>query len=86
MTKTMNHTNCAHPATKAARAKCRKVRAAQDAAHAAEVAALVESYFHGDGDPEEIIYGLCALLPEVKAAYYGTDADIEELVAIANRP
>lgn len=29
MTKTMTHTSCTHPATKAGRAKCRRDRAAQ---------------------------------------------------------
>lgn len=35
----MNHSNCHHPATKAARAKCRKERAVEDAAWQARIKA-----------------------------------------------
>jgi hypothetical protein len=80
MTTTMNHSNCAHPATKAARAKCRKDRAAHAEGIASEIAALVASYFDNSADGEEIIYALHAIDPAITAPWYAGDATIEDII------
>jgi hypothetical protein len=83
MTKTMNHSNCTHPATKGARAACRKARAAHTSELAAEVESLIGSYFDGSGDAEVIMVSLAHIFPEVHEAYYNLDLDTEEVIAIA---
>lgn len=83
MTKTMNHSNCTHPATKSGRAACRKARAARDIALANEVQGLIDAYFANEGDVEEILLGLAHIFPEVKAAYFDLDLDPEEIIALA---
>lgn len=83
MTSTMNHSHCPHPATKAARAKCRKARASRDAQVAAEVASLITAYDKG-ADLDEVIHDLALLVPAVADAYYGdTDLEVEEIIALA---
>lgn len=85
MTKTMNHTNCTHPATRAGRAACRKDRAAQVASLKLEALALIDSYYDNSGDYEEIIHALMRILPaELTTAYFDTDADADELISLAN--
>lgn len=83
MTKTMNHANCPHLATKAARTACRKARAAQAASLTTEVDALIASYYDGSGDAEEIACALANRLPEVHTAYHTDGLDIDEVIAIA---
>lgn len=79
------HTDCTHPATKAGRALCRKIRASRNRATAREALALIDSYYDGSGDYEEIIHSLMLLLPEeLTRAYFDTDADADELIALAN--
>jgi len=85
MTKTMNHTDCTHPATKAARAKCRKDRAAHALALATQVDELITSYYDGSGDAEEIAMSLAHIFPEVHKAYYDLSLDMEEVIALARR-
>jgi len=67
----MNHSNCTHPATKAARAQCRKDRAAHLTDRRAALDALIDSYYHG-GDLEEIAGMASIIAPEVKGYYDGT--------------
>lgn len=81
MTKTMNHTNCTHPATKAGRAACRRAQAARDIAIANEIAALVASYYDNSADIEDIMAGLNRIDPELTADYYHGDAEVEEIIA-----
>lgn len=76
MTKTMTHTECTHPATKAGRAACRRARKAQEASQAHEVQALRASYYDGTADAEEIIGSLRAL-----GIDFDEDADLEEIIA-----
>lgn len=77
------HTDCPHPATKAARTACRKARAARAASRAAEVNALVASYYDNSGDAEEIIFALGAIDPALIKGYYDNSLDIEEIIANA---
>lgn len=76
------HTDCLHPATKAGRAACRKARAQEASRRAAEVEALLDTYFAGEGEAEEIIWSLAALVPEVGTAYLA-GTDLEECIALA---
>lgn len=82
MTKTMNHTNCTHPATKAGRAKCRKDRAARIATLRNEADTLIVSYYNG-AEFDSVIYRLMDIFPEVKEGYFENDLDAEELIALA---
>lgn len=85
MTTNTSHRDCFHPATKAARATCRKEEAARVAARNLEARTLIDSYYAG-GDWEPIIYALMRLLPEeLTRAYYDTDDDPDTLIAMANR-
>ena len=76
MTKTMTHTECTHPATKAGRAACRRARKAQEASRAFEVQALRASYYEGTADAEAIIASLRAL-----GIDFDENADLEEVIA-----
>lgn len=76
MTKTMNHSNCPHPSTSSARAKCRKERAARVEADLAARADLRASYYSGDADAEEVIAGMRDLGLDIDP-----DADLEELIS-----
>ncbi len=79
MTKTMNHTACTHPATKAGRAACRKARAKHEAEVATLRQAIIDSYYGaGEAEGEEVIYALQAIDPDLDY-----DLDIEEIVARA---
>lgn len=82
MTKTMNHSHCPHPATKAARAACRKERAARATALRVEVAGIIDSYYDG-ADWDSVIYPLMNIFPEVRAAYFDTDDEPDELIGLA---
>lgn len=77
------HTSCTHPATKAARATCRKARAALAATIAREVEALVASYYDCTADAEDIMGGLNRLDPRITEGYYNGDLDIETIIASA---
>jgi len=79
------HASCSHPATKAARAKCRKNRAARAAELATQVDELITSYYDGSGDAEEIAMTLAGIFPEVHKAYYDLSLDMEEVIALARR-
>jgi hypothetical protein len=78
MTKTMNHANCPHPATSAARAKCRKAHRAADAEVNAAREAIVRSYYDNTADADEVLYALMRIDPDLDY-----DLDIEEIVARA---
>jgi hypothetical protein len=84
MTKTMNHTNCTHPATKAGRAKCRRDAAKAAAEYRATLTALVDSYYDNTADIEEVIAGLHRLNPELTKHYYDETLDAEEVIARAH--
>jgi 2-phospho-L-lactate guanylyltransferase (CobY/MobA/RfbA family) len=75
MTKTMNHTNCAHPATKAARRTCRELRrsaAYSDSAARDEIRAAYEA-----GVDAAIILGMIYAI----GLDIDDDADLEEIIA-----
>lgn len=76
-----SHTDCFHPATKAARALCRKMTAAREAERRLTVKALVDSYYDGSGEVEEIMAGLNRF--GLAGGYYDGTLDIEEIVARA---
>jgi hypothetical protein len=80
-----SHTDCTHPATKAARALCRKMRAAQESSARLQARALVDSYYDGSGDIEEIMGGLHRLGVGAVKGYYDGTLDIEEVMAEALR-
>jgi len=82
MTKTMNHTDCHHPATKAARAKCRRDRAKAATETAIALADIKARYFAGD-DGEELIYALRAIDPALTIGYYDGTMTIEEIIFAA---
>lgn len=91
----ISHTNCAHPATKAARAKCRK-----EAAKAPEVAPqapaeltldqVVKGYYDNSLEAEEFaahLLGLQRKHPALKPlvdGYYDNSLDLEEIAAQAD--
>lgn len=81
---TTSHRDCTHPATKTARAACRKARAAHTATIAREALTLIDSYYDGSGDYEEIIHALMIILPMELTTAYFDDADADELIALAN--
>jgi hypothetical protein len=89
----INHTACTHPATKAARAKCRR-----DAAKAPKVTPtgptldeVVASYYDGSADAEEFaasLLGLQGQHPELRPlieGYYDGSLELEEIAAGALR-
>lgn len=75
MTTTMNHTNCAHPATKAARAACRKIRAQGIKVRAAAIESIIAAYHEGV-DTEEIL----GMMVEARIPA-DPNLDIEEIIA-----
>ena len=75
MTKTMNHTNCAHPATKAGRSLCRKINAQIEVVDQLLREGIRNDYFAGT-DAEDLIGRILALGIEVDP-----DADLEEVIA-----
>lgn len=81
MTKTMNHTECDHPATKAARAKCRKIRAdraaAYTAAYTAAVKEIKEGYYSNTLDNDELIGMIYAIAPHLM----DPDTDLDGIIA-----
>lgn len=85
------HTNCSHPATKAARAKCRKERAVAQGSNRALLEATLISYYDNSGDIEEIMGTINLLatrtgdahLTAASRGYYGNDLEIEEVIGIA---
>lgn len=87
-----SHILCDHPATKAGRAKCRKVRAARSAALIAELDAVIDSYYTDHGSCEEIAEQLSALsaaapksesLRKAAYGYYSNDLEMEEIMGLA---
>lgn len=81
MTKTMTHTACTHPATKAGRAKCRRDRAAHARVIADQITALRASYYDNTRDAEEIIADLRAIDPDLTQGYYDGTLDLEDIIA-----
>lgn len=76
---TTSHRDCTHPATKAARAKCRKMRAQE----ANELKAVIEGYYDNSLDAEEIGAALITLCPEAADAFFSRGLPIDEVIAIA---
>lgn len=70
----MTHTNCTHPATKAARAKCRRERATRDAADRAGRLEIVQAYH--DGAELEEIFGMMAQ----QGIYIDPDLDADDII------
>lgn len=74
---TTPHTDCHHPSTKAARAKCRKARAAAQVPTSPSLRDLIASYYAG-ADLEEI----AAQVPrDLAEGYYNNTLDAEEFIA-----
>jgi hypothetical protein len=76
-----NHSDCLHPATKTARAKCRAARKARATETATKIAALVASYYDNSADADEIIFGLGAIDSALIEGYYDNTKDVEEIIA-----
>lgn len=82
------HTNCLHPATKAARAACRKARAVATAAHRDELDTIIATYYDNSEGAEDIANALhalgvkanCAQLIAAAQGYYDSSLEIEEMI------
>jgi hypothetical protein len=85
------HTNCTHPATKAARAACRRQRAAASTANREALAAILTSFYDNSGDSEEIAAKIDLLaartgdeaLRTAARGYYDGSLTIEEMIYTA---
>lgn len=90
---TNSHANCLHPATKAGRAACRKVRAEIRAQRRAYLDETITGYFDNSLDSEEIgnrIMGSAdttkhPLLIEARDGYLDNSLDIFEMICLAQR-
>jgi hypothetical protein len=96
-----SHTDCDHPATKAARAKCRKARTeaapviSEPTAQATryDYRAAIEAYYQGEAEVEEIMADLRRIAADTNDAhlkaqvdsYYEGTAEVEEIMAAALR-
>jgi hypothetical protein len=78
---TTSHRDCTHPATKAARAKCRKARAAAAAYRAEVLDSCRMAYLLEDADLEEIAGRVAQVDPELARGYYDDSLDAEEFIA-----
>lgn len=74
MTKTMNHRDCDHPATKAARATCRELRRSEALSRATLIQGIIDDYF-ANRPADELIGRILALGIELDP-----DATLEETV------
>lgn len=85
------HTHCLHPATSAARAKCRKDRAARTAAHRDELDTIIATYYDNSVGAEDIANALhvlgvkanCRELIDCSQGYYDSSLEIEEMIYTA---
>lgn len=75
---TTPHRDCDHPATKAARAKCRRARA--KAPEAMTLDQVIVGYYDNSLEAEEIAAHLLALAPEAAASYYDNSLTMEEIM------
>jgi hypothetical protein len=81
---TTPHTDCHHPATKAARAKCRKARAVQvEAPRTMNLDEVIKAYYNNSLDMEEIASRLIALAPKAAEGFYNNSLTNEEVIAEA---
>lgn len=78
-----SHTDCPHPSTSSARAKCRRERA--QAPTLPTIDSLIASYYDGTGDLEELVGGL-ALLGVDTTGYYNDTLTAEEFIASVKAP
>lgn len=86
-----SHTNCIHPATSTARAKCRKDRAIATAAHRDELDTIIATYYDNSVDAEDIANNLytlgvkaqCRELIACAQGYYDSTLSIEEMIYTA---
>jgi hypothetical protein len=84
------HTNCLHPATSTARAKCRKDRAAKAASMKIELTALSQGYYDSTLDFEDIAARLDIIatrtqnskLIEASRGYYEGTLEIETIMGM----
>lgn len=72
----MNHSHCPHPATKAARALCRKMRASQEATLRLTKQSIRDAYYI-DGAEVDDILGMISQA----GLTFDYDADIEDIIA-----
>ena len=77
------HANCTHPATKAARAACRKTRKNIATSNVARVAEIVATYYDNSKDVEDIMDELHRVDPQITKPYYHGDAEVEDIIAAA---
>jgi hypothetical protein len=82
MTKNTSHADCFHPATKAARAKCRAAKKANAARLAQSLSEIFASYYDNTGDGEEIMYALGSIFGH-DAIGINEDIELDEIVARA---
>jgi len=68
------HANCTHPATKAARAKCRAARKAAEITERENRAEIIQAYY--DGAELDEIFGMMAQ----RGIYIDPDKDIDEIL------
>lgn len=91
--KSTPHTNCTHPTTSAARAKCRKDRAARQDGYKTQLEEVLMSYWDNSTELEEIVGRLSHLAsmtqnPILLAAvtgYYDSSLDAEEVITEARK-
>lgn len=77
---TTAHRDCTHPATKSARALCRRMRAAAATTRALTLAAIIESYDYGNADLELIAEQVACLDHDLATPYYNNSLDAEEFI------
>lgn len=85
------HTNCLHPSTKAARAKCRKDRALAYETNILILRTVIHSYYDNSGDVEEIISVIDRIgsmiqnttLTDCAKGFYDSSLTIEEVIGTA---
>lgn len=81
--KTTAHSNCAHEATKTARAKCRAARKIVADETRERLVELAAGYYGNTLDSDEIIYALGAIDPALIEGYYDNTRDVEEIITSA---
>ncbi|QEQ93668.1 hypothetical protein SEA_ZUKO_90 [Streptomyces phage Zuko] len=82
MTKNTSHADCFHPATKAARAKCRAAKKANREELSQTLSEIFASYYDNTGEADEIMYGLGRIFGH-DAIGINEDISLDEIVARA---
>jgi hypothetical protein len=88
MTKTTSHANCNHPATKSARATCRRQGVVAQTTVKDKIQKIADDYYSSTSETEEFAYAVVAVrthhpkLEEAAAGYYSGDLEIEQMAAL----